>query len=214
MRYGLVCLTHGDPTFLERTVTSFREMVAPEPTKALLLHDGPPADVRCWSGLRESTGFRPIGFCRATAQAWNAARQWEVEYVFWLEHDFLFRRPVDLRPMARALEQYQLAQMSLVRNACNEAERAAGGLVESWPFEYTLHHEMDAQDPFLLHQGYWTTNPSLIPRWVLEDYEIPAGPECEGRLGALMREHGLWFGAWGSGESWVEHIGVRTGGGY
>jgi hypothetical protein len=227
MNYRLVVLTHG-PDFdcLERTIASVREHVTPEPEEEILVIDGnwqPPVEV--WTGARVALSF-PEGFCRATGSAWDIAAQTALPFVFYLEHDFVFTRPVDLFDLAHVLSvEPRVAQMALMRDAVNEQEKAAGGLFESRPGQYearsfcqTYRVEADTRQvfvPWLEHRAYFTTNPSLMRAvFMRENPWPPYLKECEGRFGLDLVGRGYSFGAWGNGEPWVRHIGTRTGHGY
>lgn len=231
MRYRLIVLTHGDPyRTLPRAVGSFAKFVSPEPTEAILVCDG---DTGFAAGdfLRASPWDWQIdettnqqGFCAATRRAWQvgANPRGDISLVFYLEHDFEFLRPVDLRDAATVLaENPQIAQVALMRDAVNPAEKAAGGLFESRPSEYVKQverpddFETGRTIPWLQHDRYFTTNPSLMTRSFMEANPWPPYDEqCEGRFGIDLREKGFRFAALGEGEPWVRHIGERDGFGY
>lgn len=240
MKYVLACLSHGypDSTYQERTLASFVKHVTPLPTVTVFHHDGPGvASVGNPPGPKtHNVGGDQLGFCRATAALWDealiAAKAYECDHVFWLEHDFVFRRDVKLELLAAVLAPRpdigKLAQVSLMRNAVNLTERAAGGLYESRLGEYrprrlrAQENPVGAQDePYLTHGSYFTTNPSLMTVRFMAEHPFAAGAsrlpqdiECEGRYGLELIRSGWEFAVMGGGEPWVEHIGVRTGEGY
>lgn len=217
MRYALAVLTHDDGTqgeTLAATIGSFDQHVSPPPVHRLVVQDGPcalpPVAPYPWTCL---TLPKQRGFCDATRALWElAAEGSDYDYVFWLEHDFDFRRAVDLTGLAVALDDNPyVAQMSLVRGAVNDEERQAGGVIGK-------HRERGDvfvnRGRWLEHTAYWTTTPHLTTRSFLAGHELPSGPECEGKLGAELRATAFTFGAWGDGTAWVEHTGRRTGKGY
>jgi hypothetical protein len=108
-----------------------------------------------------------------------------------------------------------LVQMALLRQPWNEHERAAGGIVQMYPEDY--EPRMDLQGcQWLEHRRHFTTNPSLVPTWVLRS-GWPSPPESEGRFGINLfaSDPKLRAGYWGDGSEWVEHIGrQRVGVGY
>ena len=101
------------------------------------LHDGPGTPSQT---LVEEAGDRvdllmggaQEGFCSATEHLWRhaslEASLRSIPYVFWLEHDFLFRVPFKIDRMREILRNTMVAQVSLMRQACNDVERAAGGV--------------------------------------------------------------------------------------
>jgi len=217
MRYRLIVLTHGeDHSFLERTLHSVAEHVVPQPSHVLLVVDGPyiPSVYLGDTYQILPLGPRLNGFCQATRAGWIQASHSSEEWIFWLEHDFEILRRVDLRDLADVLdEEPDVAQMALMRDAVNEQEKEAGGLFESRHGQY--RPRIEGRHPWLEHQAYFTTNPSLMSRDFMRANPWPDyGSECEGRLGIDLLARGYTFGAWGDGAPWVRHIGVRTGTGY
>jgi hypothetical protein len=218
MNYRLIVLTHGDhQEELLRTISSFSEMVEPSPVEKHLVVDGPFASHHLdFSDWKLHPSKKQEGFCAAVYRGWEeVAAPPGVEWVFWLEHDFLFRRPVDLRDIAKVMNRNdQLAQMSLMRQPVNARELAAGSILAADPDSFGRHQ--DPEGRWLSQKIYWTTNPSLFPRELATQRTWPLEKQCEGVFTheLLADDPGIEFGIWGSGESWVEHIGVRTGKGY
>ena len=220
MRYLLTVLTHGpDFSYLERTLEAFAEHVTPPPTDAVLVVDGPYSPpVEALPGARRLVlGPEQVGFCVATRACWTEGAASDADYVFHLEHDFLITRPVDLHDLAVVLDANPtLAQMALIRDAVNEAEKAAGGLFESRPGQWELRETGGVE--WLEEREFFTTNPSLMRRDFMAQNPWPDGgePYCEGRFGVGLRERGYSFGFLGRGEVWVNHVGTRsrTGHGY
>lgn len=234
MRYRLVVLTHGtDGRFLEESLDSFFEHVRPDPVEVYLHGDGEAAQERCYDlatkrlrGMGDDVVLggthEQKGFCGSCGEVWDEATAPDVDFVFWLEHDFLFTRQVDLVPIGNVLEGCpELAQMAFMRGPANADEHAAGGLYNRYRDRYSLRHGWpyvpgaESGYPFLRHRVYFTTNPSLMRREFMETNPWPDDPrECEGRFGLRLIANGYKFGVWGEGEQWVNHIGVRTGHGY
>lgn len=240
MKYVLVALTHGAAEPLADTLASFRTHVQPAPEVLYLHGDGEQAQgatyewatSHAWPGMLMSLGgsYEPEGFCAATRESWLTVAAFpDVDYVFWLEHDFRFLRHVDLADLAALLDANpRLAQVALMRDAVNEQERAAGGLFESRPGQYEPRDVKTFYDPigeglvrgwdvatWLEQKAYFSTNPSLMRRAFMAENPWPVyGSECEGKFGIDLLARGYTFGVYGSGEPWVEHVGVRTGSGY
>lgn len=223
MDYTLAILTHGKGRTLDQTLASFYDKVKPRPSHVIVHMDGRggnvPALTAAGPGADVHIGSEQKGFCHATGHLWRWASQADTEFVFWLEHDFVFLRPVDLDPLADVLRaDSKLCQMQLMRTAVSAEEISAGGLFESRLGEYErvtpligdeLHH-------WMRHRSYLTTNPSLMRTAWMAGNQWPDDdePHCEGRFGIDVVNRGFYFGVWGCGEPWVEHIGHRTGFGY
>jgi hypothetical protein len=217
MNYRLIVLTHGDhEDDLRRTVSSFSEMVEPVPTEKHLVIDGAFTNSHLvFADWELHPSKEQVGFCGAVRRAWEIAARPGVEWVFWLEHDFLFRRPVDLRNFAKVLDQNEnVAQMSLMRQPVNSRELAAGSILAADPDVFIQHR--DPEGVWMSQRRYWTTNPSLFPRELAAQRTWPEEKHCEGLFTHELLEDDpeIEFGVWGAGESWIEHIGVRTGKGY
>lgn len=220
--YRLAVLTHDRMSTLDESLASFTANVTPQPEETFVYADG------VWESLRREWAVRhrgrylfragavQRGFCAATAALWEWATEPGADYVFWLEHDFVFTRPVDLEPLASLLNiDRRLAQVSLCRGPANAIESAAGGLVESRPGEFEPRDTADRLR-WLQHRSYFTTNPSLMRRdfMVENPFVDDREPNCEGRYGVDLVSRGFSFGLWGAGEPWCDHIGIRNGLGY
>jgi hypothetical protein len=225
MDYTLAVLTHGGSRTLDATLRSFIDKVKPHPARIIVYADGP---VTTWhSPMPPHTlvvAERQRGFCHATGRLWHWASDPDVEateFTFWLEHDFVFLRPVDLADLATVLsDDKTLAQMQLMRTPVSREEIAAGGLFESRPDQYEPILAVHATSPegprWLRHRSYFTTNPSLMRTEFMTWNQWPddGEPSCEGRFSIDLLQRGFSYGVWGSGEPWVEHTGRRDGFGY
>lgn len=156
-----------------------------------------------------------LGFAGAIAEGWRQVLERGHDWVFHLEADFVFNRPVPVDDMRRVLEAFpHLVQMALLRQPWNDQERAAGGIVQMHPEDYARH--VWNGHPFLEHRRHFTTNPCLYPAWVMRS-GWPQEPESEGKFGISLfaSDPALRAGYWGEGEEWTSHIGtVRVGVGY
>ncbi len=237
MDYTLAILTHGRSRTLDATLRSFMTKVKPSPTRIIVHCDGgSDVQVPVLMGAERFIDSEQRGFCEATRRLWRWAgypAKDVPEFTFWLEHDFIFLRPVDLAEIAYVLtEDKTLSQMSLMRNAVSREEIAAGGLFDlrgddyertaTWfdrfkgdPGDLATAHDMYERE-WLRHHAYFTTNPSLMRTEFMTWNQWPqdALPECEGRFGIDLVKRGFTFGVWGSGEPWVDHVGRRDGSGY
>jgi hypothetical protein len=156
-----------------------------------------------------------LGFAGAIEQGWDKVLEGGAEWCFWLELDFLFRRQVPLVQMRKLLQAHpHLVQMALLRGPVNEQEQEAGGVVEQHPDDYIERNWLGYK--YLEHRRFFTTNPSLVPTWVMRA-GWPQRSESEGHFGLNLfaSNPGLRSAFWGDGEVWVDHIGdVRAGVGY
>ncbi len=183
----------------ERAMHSLREML-PKPEHVVIVDD------------RE----HELGFAGAIAEGWRQVRETAAEWVWHAEMDFVYHVPVPLDRMIAVLRRRpRLAQLSLKRQAWNERERAAGGIVEADADDFT--QVTDAGDVWTEHRRYWTTNPSLYSAaWCAQTW--PQEPESEGRFThRLLDDPELRFAIWGAkfDPPAVEHIGAqRAGHGY
>lgn len=240
MRYLLAVLTMtGREALLARSLASFERYVSPMPSSLYCHVDGDGSAPGVMYGAMPwmaDVDPSPIGFCRSSTAAWEAAiAHVDCDWVVWLEDDFEFVRPVDLGIISSVLDsQPQVTQMAFYRNPYNDEEHRLGGYLNlpGWHFErratslWSGHtralpdgecHEMD-EAPWFEHRGFWTTNPSLFRRQIAVDFEWPGGPHCEGKMGFEIRggRPGASFGLWGAGSFWVNHMDNRlpTGKGY
>lgn len=220
MTTTLMVMTDGRLDYLARSLTTVNRLHG-DITRRVLHDDTGDDDYRDY--LRDlypdweviGTPQR-AGFAGAYRSAW-AQLAGTCDYLLSTEDDFVFTRDVDLTAMAAVLADRHphLAQLALRRQPWNDAEKAAGGIVEQSPDDYPEHR--DEHGEWLEHRRFFTTNPSLIPAWVLRR-PWPTGPNSEGRFGvALFTDPAKRAGFWGSKSSgeWVQHIGAeRRGHGY
>jgi hypothetical protein len=98
-------------------------------------------------------------------------------HVLHLEDDFLFETAVDVEWMAATLDANpHLAQLVLKRQAWNDEEKEAGGIVECWP---DLYEEVEASGGwYTQHRLYFSTNPCMYRR-ELTERGWPDGPHSE-----------------------------------
>ncbi len=224
--YTLAVLTHGRSRTLDATLRSFTDKVKPHPARVLIHSDGPRSVELQARGLTAEQRFdsQQRGFCQATGRLWNWASEPDIEtteFVFWLEHDFVFLRPVDLTDLATVLnDDKSLAQMSLMRGPVSTEEINAGGLynLRRGDFDPIISYDLDiSEEPmhWLQHRAYFTTNPSLMrTAWMSANPWPTDESHCEGRFGIDLLQRGFSFGVWGGGEPWIDHTGRRDGFGY
>lgn len=227
---ALLVMTDGRRDCLARTIASALDNLVPDVlvSERWIHNDSPDPDFAAWlrasfPDFRIVTAVGRSGFAGAIRSAWAHLRTFsQARYIFHLEDDFTFNRPVNLAEMVAVLDlEPNLLQLALRRQPWNAEETAAGGIVELNPDDF---HERETSidsgyvAAWLAHRRFFTTNPSLYRRSLLETTTWPAGLNSEGRYGlerfADPDVVAGYFGARSSGE-WVEHIGhERVGVGY
>jgi hypothetical protein len=225
----VLVVTDGREDYLSACVESASANLTGPITERVMYDDTGDPDyrrdlARRYPGWRHINAGPRQGFGGAIRAAWSyLAEHSRARWVFHLEQDFTFNRPVDLAAMARALHDHpHLVQLALRRQPWNDQERQAGGIVEQHPDAYTEVHA--PYGSWLEHHLFFTTNPCLYRR-TLCSVGWPEGGNSEGHFGFHLRQHGspeapgdlVRFGYWGtrdSGEA-VNHIGhQRAGIGY
>lgn len=237
---GLLWITDGNPTAFDESAKSLsRAWRGPEPIGTVVINDSGDPDHQRWledrcrkwvnTVLVHHTGR--LGFGAAIESGWGLMRRLSPDWVFHAEHDFVYNQPVEVGAMAHLLRMRPcLAQVSLLRQAVNEAERDAGGLVQSRPGAFE-DHSMDLwrRDgrPWTMRwmeqRAYFSTNPSLYSTSLCH-IGWPQVPESEGMFSLQLLAEGFGtvppedvrFGVWGATTDLpaVTHIGVRQGTGY
>jgi hypothetical protein len=217
----LLVMTDGRLDCIEQTIESARENLLGQVTYKVI-HDDT-GDEAHRDYLRGAfPDFEVIGqptrqgFGGAIRSAWAHLLRRNERFIFHLEDDFTFNEPLPLYMMERVLDRNPgLVQLALRRQPWNDAERAAGGIVEQHPDDY-----LDCSDgisEWLEHRRFFTTNPSLY-RTTLTAKGWPEGDHSEGLFGIKLCESpATRFGYWGrrTDPPKVHHIGEhRAGTGY
>lgn len=236
----LLVMTDGRRDYIARTVPEFLDRFdRPDLLSELVIHDdsGDP-EYRAWLlDVFGRQGFEVVsttvgrsGFGGAIRSAWQHVRDTSsARFVFHLEDDFTPTRTVPLAAMVHLLDTHpELVQVALRRQPWNAEELAAGGVVEQHPTDYVdvEEHTWIGEEHggpgavfYLEHRRFFTTNPNLYRRELVDETEWPAGSQSEGRYGIelLRQDPARRFAFYGSRDSgpWVEHIGRdRVGTGY
>jgi len=219
-------MTNGRRECIERTIPSAESNLAFQFNPRYIIDDS--ADPRYTAWLQEMFGNRYVifpteenlGFCGSIQRAWNLLVTHEqahwpsdgLDYIFHLEDDFLFNEYIGLASMVSILEMNpHLAQVSLLRQPCNEPERKAGGVIQLYPQDF--HQKEQEGRIWTEHGRFFTTNPSLYPRHII-DKSYPQEEFCEGKFTIKLLEGGFRFAYLGKKDQKpkVEHIGGRTAG--
>lgn len=158
-----------------------------------------------------------LGFCGAVRYGWERLREDgpPFDYVFHLEEDWIFNRVFSVAHMTRVLDtEPQVAQVALRRGA----EPQELPVVERWAEDFTdrATENRTRSQAWLEHRLFFTTNPSVYRRQLVEAYEWPEPPRCEAAFTETLVTEGATFAYWGDrcDEPWITHTGTRTGHGY
>jgi hypothetical protein len=159
-----------------------------------------------------------LGFAGAVQEGWRQVLDTGCDYVVHVESDFLFNERVPLMDMIAVLEANPyLTQMTLLRQAWNDVEKAAGGIVQACPEQFE-EITRDGHTWTETRRWIFSTNPSVYPVELCRR-GFPDPPESEGRFGGMLYrdrpecKSAFWGGKFDPPK--VTHIGgVRTGGGY
>lgn len=226
MSVSLVVMTDGRDDVLARTIASAREMLEGEIAHRIM-HDDSGDHFHRRRLMAEYPDFAHIGkgdrrgfggAYRHTFEWLDSNRAELADYVFLLEDDFTFNRPVELFSMQGVLERNpDVVQIALRRQAWSATERLAGGVIEQHPEAYAERRD-HLGNAWLEHRLFFTTNPSMFRRTLCRR-EWPAGAQSEGLFGhGIIRDDpDAVFAYWGTRDDtpWVEHIGdERAGKGY
>lgn len=212
----LVVLTHGRRDCIIKTIPSAEQNLKGLPiARRIISDDSGNVEYQAW--LRVTfpdydlvCHGKPGGFAANVIRGRTAAIASGHPWVFWLEDDFTFNRPVDLNEMATALtDNPKIVQMALRRQAWFPVEVAAGGVVERFPDKYV------DKENWLEHRLFFTTNPHLVSREFLILNDWPKTNGSEAAFSRKVLTQGV-SGYWGkrTDEPWVNHFGERTGTGY
>ncbi len=221
----LLVVTDGRKMFLEPTIAAIEERNKLNgPVSRRLIHDDS-GDARFGRWLDKTYGDRfdiyhtgrRSGFGGAIISAWKQLQNDNNEWVFHLEDDFVIQEVLPLGEMMTVMDRNpHLVQMALRRQAWNEQEKAAGGIVEQDPDSYTERD--NGLCSWLEHTKFFTTNPSLYRKSLTVEHPWPTGVNSEGRYGIELFSSGYHkSGYWGPKNSAPKclHIGeFRNGDGY
>jgi glycosyltransferase involved in cell wall biosynthesis len=209
---ALLVMTDGRRNYIHQTLASAQSELFGSITHKFIHDDSGDETNHEW--LRQNFPdftilHRPTrqGFGGAINSAWRFLRDYDFKYVFHLEDDFTFNRPVLLNDMIKVLEENpHVYQMALCRQPWNEQEKKAGGIMQCWPDEYTQ------QDGFVAHKLFFTSNPNLYRKSLVDmwDYPTMIGAESHFATDLLSFDPNIRFGFWGQKYEtpWVTHIGV------
>lgn len=214
MSVAILLMTDGRRQYIHETIASASTMLKGPITEKWMHDDSGDESNRQW--LHEQfPEFTQIGqgprrgFGGAYSFAWKTLASYsKADFIFNLEDDFTINREVPLEAMAKKLDENpHVYQMALRRQSWNNEERAAGGVIERWPDQFFQ------QDGFITHRLFFTTNPSLYRKSLIEERVYLDVKDAEGHFTISITDSDpkALFGYWGekADSPWCEHIGVK-----
>lgn len=205
---SILFMTHGRHDLLRQSIDSVHRNLRGRIDRWVIHSDSP--DIEFNNGIREWFGGDVIvnhgqhGFGNAIINAW---KHLDDDYIIHWEEDFVLKEQVNADLMRWILTTSpEVAQVALKRQPWNSQEKAAGGIIEQDPDAYT--EEMKYGYVITKHQKFFTTNPSIYGRNVVE-LGWPEGEHSEGHFGFKLWENGLYSSFLGGkfDKPKVEHIG-------
>lgn len=215
---ALVVTTDGRREYLERSILSLdNNLDMRSISNRLIADDSGDGEYRAWI-FRQLPTFdyiqheNRLGFSAILDTAWRAVLSYRnISHVFHTEDDFTYNEPVDLARMCDILDSNpHLAQLALKRQPVSDGECKAGGFMETNPSAWK------DQDGFCETQLNFTSNPSLIPRRVLETILSDPRQKNEVNITDTLLKQGYSFGYLGQivDAPRVEHIGETRAAGW
>lgn len=227
----VLIFTDGRKECFSSTFQSFKENVtAKKINHKIIIDDSNDPDYAFWLDTNyqhevdyiEHHGKR-LGFGGTIRDTWQNLDKISgtYDYIFHLEDDFIFNRPVNLDDLILILKKNpSMAQVSLLRQPWNQNEIDAGGVWQQWP-DHFIEESINGPNGklhYLNHKEWFSTNPSVYPKWVAS-LGWPEGSDSEGRFWdeKLLTRNLLSCSCFGSKTDppAVTHIGaVQVGTGY
>lgn len=213
-------MTCGRGDVFERTLASLDEQVSGPITREVIFDDSGDRAYRLWleeiadrRGASVMSWGENLGYTMSMFYAWRWLRHHATEpYVFHVEDDFTFDRPVDLTELVKVLElEPALAEVVLLRHAYYPREIRAGGIVEEHPEAYTRQDREGLT--WLEHELFFSTNPGLYARDLVRRHDWPRKHRnSEAVMGPVLVGEGRRFAFLGDGTPQITHIGDERGG--
>lgn len=162
-----------------------------------------------------------LGHSRNVKRAWAHLSQRHFapghDFVFWLEDDFAFERPLDLAPVVEVLKANPyLRQMAFLRHPVYRSEVEAGGVINKDRGEY-LHVTDGDGLGWYEHRRWFTLNPMVMPRSIPRQHHhhYPITPLHEWAFSRVLCDgdrdaQEARFGYWGDGAPYTRHLSPPT----
>lgn len=208
----LLVMTNGRQEYLLQTLRSAQKQLSYKFTAKIIVNDCTDKQYDKWLNDTYRHEFtilsciKSAGFCGAIQRAWKSI-PFHTDYVFHLEEDFILNEQINIENMIEILKNNpELAQVALLRQAWNKAEKTAGGVIHLHADDFIERRSNDLC--WTEHSRFFTTNPSLYPVKITE-IPYPQEEGCEGKFAAILLTMGYKFAY--LGRKWqrpkVNHIG-------
>jgi len=158
-----------------------------------------------------------LGMAGAVQAAWQWALEEDADFLFHVEEDFRFDAHLPLYKMAAILNaQPHLAQLVLKRQPWSDAEKVAGGQIETNPDAYTQREDAWSGLEWVEHETLFSLNPCLIPARTLRLKWASGGLGAERAITDACLAAGMRFGYYGNryDPPRCEHVGHQRSAGH
>jgi hypothetical protein len=208
--------------YLEQSLSSLEASVEGPIVQRVVYSDWPDEVVPRVREIADRHGYYVVGsghhgYVTSTQRLWKyIAGRVKADFVFLAEDDFVYLKPVDLQPMMKALtSKPALRQIALLREPAYPREREPGDHILGWDRATFDQHGANGNSR-LEHRNFWTMNPSLFRKDLVEKNPWPTATNSERLFGdRILADKGARVAFWGSGDAWLRHIGeTRAGGPY
>ena len=220
MKRTLLIITDERPEYLARTVASAAKHLPPFDRRLMMDDSGNPEFARyldvTYPDFEIHHNEHNLGRAATMRKAWNLIAESDADFVFHLQNDFVFTGPVPLNDIQAVLERKpRLAQVALLRQPWNDAEKAAGSIYAKDGIDRYFQRVAPGRDGlvyFLEQTIRWTDNPSLFPADLCRRLPYPVDANVEGGFSDMVRAAGYVCGYWGTltDPPRCEHIGYRS----
>jgi hypothetical protein len=164
--------TDGRDEYTSQMLESFTKNVKFEHYYSIMLCDNPTGRNSVFlEGIKKKYKINQLvlnderlGIFGSVQKAWALIPD-DCTYVWHQENDFLFNEPVNVKAFMEILENRNINQVALLRQAWYENEVKAGGIFQANDRAYK--NGVIKMYPVVLHREYFTHNPSLYRKDVI-----------------------------------------------
>lgn len=180
MKYCVIII-HDGRDYLERTLESFKKNVLfKEQPYILLVDDSMYSENEAYNEWIQrvvvangidarivNTTSKRWGTFGSVQKAWDNVPK-ECEYIFHLENDFTFNEKIDISRMENVLENKNIFQVALLRQAWFPEEIKHGGIYQSDKGSTGRYRDAEIYgENVVLHKKYFTFNPCIYRRSII-----------------------------------------------